>query len=449
MANGDDKIQVQRDDGTIGSIPRAQLSAAIKSGKYSVYNPPGKEETRLKEAGAPWEKLTSGAGFGPGNILSNIGEAGKGMITAIPQMIRHPIDSIWQPMQQEKKLADEQIARGDKLSGYTHAALSGIPLVGPLVGSLGEQAATGDIGGAAAKGATYYLGGKAFDPLAKAAKGVPEFITKGQEGAAIKAVGRLDGAAEYVKPQIQKAIENVGTEVGAHAQAIIKADEAATAITGKPAIPISNVLRAYDKSANVLRQASQSMPKLDKVLKQLDAAGVSQAPNMRASFEMVKQLRTDIGDAMSAAREAGKSGEASILGSMYKDLTDGMKARANELKMSDSFTKYNVLNTKLRNMLDDGPIGKALKADNGLKFFSKLKETGEAAKLDAHLKSLEQYGLDTKAFQRVLKDTESSYKMASGAYQSYMRYLTTRLTIGGLASTVGIPHGFMSAWPQE
>src|ERR1700693_2661800 len=79
MPDGTDTVRVQAPDGRVGYIPRSQYRQAAAKG-YTLAKT--KYEKQQDQIAAPWTKLTSGAGFDPSNILSNIIAAGKGMWSA-------------------------------------------------------------------------------------------------------------------------------------------------------------------------------------------------------------------------------------------------------------------------------------------------------------------------------------------------------------------------------
>jgi hypothetical protein len=473
MPNGDDTVRVQSPDGKVGTIPRSQLKRAVDKG-YKLAGPKpqpsiGSSFSLSNLGSQAWQ----GAKEAAGGIL-NLGKTALdprvpvigsthmqgGNVAIDPKSMLGAVTAGLPEEEAKARQLWSQPGVGPKVQAAGHELASYLPMIGPWAASLGEQAGKGDVGGALARGGAGALvgkkaidiGGKVAETTGKYAAGLPEFIRSGQEGAATHAVGRLDGAMAYTKPKLDAAIKNVRGEVGAHAQAIVDADE----MPGRaPGIPVSDIGKQLNQSGEELRAAAQAMPKLDKVIKQIDNIGINRDPvelqklgktvtkEQYAPFNTIKQLRTDIGSAMSDARDAGKYSEAKILGGMYKTLTEKMATRSKELGMSESFTKYNKLNETLRNMVDDGPLGDALRQDNGLKFFRKIREPGEQARLQDHLTGLSKYGLDVRDFRKTLADTKSSYDMAAGAYGSYMKYLGTKIGAGAAMSAAGVPHGFM------
>jgi hypothetical protein len=144
-------------DGKMGYIPRERANEALKAG-FKV----GQPTTSVEQQGP------SAYGFTPGNLVKNVGrglsELGKGAVqiaddvggAILPQrfggdpitqtkLVQHVVD----PMQ-----AEAAKARQGGPGSVGHAIASGIPMIGPYAANLGEQAGSGDIGGALARGGT-------------------------------------------------------------------------------------------------------------------------------------------------------------------------------------------------------------------------------------------------------------------------------------------------------
>lgn len=423
------------------NVPDDQLTNRFLA-KFPVYR------SRVKTKFEQQNQMPKNLGFTPGHMAEQgwqgVKELAGGTYGLAKDVLsKQPLAETYQkdvvsPLAAEEGKAKEALKGGRYSEAAGHELASYIPFVGPWAASLGEQVGKGDIGGAVAKAGSQAVAAEATAKTVKSAapyvKGVPEFIKQGKEGAAIKAANRLDGAMADVKPKLQVAVDNVKSEVGTHANAIATADEAASP---QGSINIRKV--ADDARDSDLRQAATQMPRLDRALKQTDTIG--QMPQV--SWRAAQQLRSDIGGALSEAREAGKYREAGILSGMYSDMSDNLETRSTDLGMQESWTKYNQLNKRLRAMLDDGPIGKALYKDNGLQFFKTLDEPGAKGTLQAHLDSLKKYGFDPKDLASVKSEIKNSYNLAKGSEGSYMRYLTTRMGIGALLSAAGVPHGFM------
>lgn len=124
--------------------------------------------------------------FSPSNLINNVGtglkQLGQGTVQGLsdiggailPQSLGgDPINNlalvrhIVQPMQDEAAKARAAEPNGKiTAAGAAHALASGIPVVGPWAANLGEQAATGDVGGAVARGGTQLLAPKLIGPAA-------------------------------------------------------------------------------------------------------------------------------------------------------------------------------------------------------------------------------------------------------------------------------------------
>lgn len=111
------------------------------------------------------------AGFGGSNLAHNavegVKELGKGMYdmgkdflfpkpghTSIPDFIDRNIAT---PMDQEKYKSEEAYKLGHTSEGIGHGVAAAIPVLGPWAANLGEQAGTGDVGGAIARGGVQAL----------------------------------------------------------------------------------------------------------------------------------------------------------------------------------------------------------------------------------------------------------------------------------------------------
>ena len=122
-------------------------------------------------------------GFTPSNAWKNLKEVGSGAVEMgkdilFPQgntegqrlkylgnkYIFDPADRETAQVHLRPILGGRMVIPAD-LPSLGHAAAAALPLVGPFAASLGEQAGTGDVGGALTKGAATYLGGKALEKV--------------------------------------------------------------------------------------------------------------------------------------------------------------------------------------------------------------------------------------------------------------------------------------------
>lgn len=105
-------------------------------------------------------------GFDPSNIAKNVWQGAKGLFGGIGSIVSDAVSNpnwvtgtperpstlekfAMQPMEHETEKAGEGFAKGDTLPAYGHVLASAIPFAGPWAASLGEQAGSGDVGGAA------------------------------------------------------------------------------------------------------------------------------------------------------------------------------------------------------------------------------------------------------------------------------------------------------------
>ena len=206
-------IPVYDPSGTLRDVPYEQLVDAVKNGgvpAHPVQDPTGKTRfvpvTRLSEAVAhggtilnpstPDADLPSLYGFTLKNLGSNIWEGAKSTVTGAyglgKDLMQNPnwVEGdqstlhkfVEKPMLDQSQKAAQSFSEGRNVEGVGHTIASGLPFLGPWAASLGEQAGTGDIGGAAAKGAgqvaTPFLAGKAVSAVGKV---VPPFLRTASE----------------------------------------------------------------------------------------------------------------------------------------------------------------------------------------------------------------------------------------------------------------------------
>jgi hypothetical protein len=146
---------VQGPDGTTRMIPVTRLSEAVQAGGKIINSP------------VPDAQLPAYYGFTLGNVASNVWEGAKSVVQGTyalgkdllqnPNWVQGDTSTLHkfveQPMLDQSAKAAQSFAAGNTVEGVGHTIASGLPLVGPWAASLGEQAGTGDIGGALAKGA--------------------------------------------------------------------------------------------------------------------------------------------------------------------------------------------------------------------------------------------------------------------------------------------------------
>jgi hypothetical protein len=146
---------VQGPDGTTRMIPVTRLGEAVQAGGKIINSP------------VPEGQLPAYYGFTLGNVASNVWEGAKSVVQGTyalgkdllqnPNWVEGDTSTLHkfveQPMLDQSKKAAQSFSEGNRVEGIGHTIASGLPLIGPWAASLGEQAGTGDIGGALARGA--------------------------------------------------------------------------------------------------------------------------------------------------------------------------------------------------------------------------------------------------------------------------------------------------------
>jgi hypothetical protein len=127
-------------------------------------------------------KIPSYYGFTPSNAWKNLKELGSDTVDAAKYVLNPPLTPeqqkqgefgkelsrwknigdkfLFEPADREKYKSDIAYQEGRTGEGIGHGIAAGLPIIGPFVANLAEQAGTGDVGGAATKGAGAYVGGK-------------------------------------------------------------------------------------------------------------------------------------------------------------------------------------------------------------------------------------------------------------------------------------------------
>lgn len=148
-------VLMKSDTGELHAVPHESVSDALAH-KWTV----------SQSSGAPTE-VPQWYGFTPSNIAKNLYEGAKSVVQGAGAVAKDLVQNpnwvegdnstlhkfIEQPMLDQSAKAAADLKAGNTTSGVGHAVASGIPMIGPFAASLGEQAGTGDVGGAAAKGA--------------------------------------------------------------------------------------------------------------------------------------------------------------------------------------------------------------------------------------------------------------------------------------------------------
>lgn len=222
----------------------------------------------------------------------------------------------------------------------------------------------------------------------------------------------LNSAAADAKMELSRVKAAVGNRVGELTTAISNADSEASASMGK--VGSISVPQAYEEMIQTQQKvdpAMSKMPTADKAAKLMaDQFGGQLADSVKIPFEQAKSLRTDIGY---MARNVKVPSERAVLDATYANLTDQMKARADELGMSDKFEAYNQLHRVMMDYAhDNGILGKLFKADTGLDFFKELAKPSNGPELASLNKDLGQFGLAANFFNDLKAAHKNTFRLA-------------------------------------
>lgn len=325
--------------------------------------------------------LPKNYGFTPGNVASNIWQGAKGAVTGAaalgkdllsnPNWVEGPTSTlnkfVIQPGEAERQKSNEAFAQGDKWGAFGHGLASDLPFVGPWAASLGEQAGTGDIGGAAgqfagAAGVTK-IGGKVAGKALAAPEEINAFIRRAKS---LNDVTKA-GAGVYqgeVQPPIQKlqaAIQNEGAKT---IQGLIDADKADASIKGTGSIstaktateaakaieetgyepkpgerdilekltsdPTDKIAQGLGYQNADMARARLGAPVWESTVQKIRGSIPELGPGGLTMDEAVK-LRSAVGNALNKAQRGGNAKFARVLSGSYDELGKAIGDRAKEL----------------------------------------------------------------------------------------------------------------------
>lgn len=316
-------------------------------------------------------------GFLPRNLAANAWEGAKSTVKGAYQLGKDLLSNpnwvdgdnstlhkfVEAPMQQQ---ADEAVADYRqpgiiaKISSAGHALASGLPLVGPWAASIGEQAGTGDVGGAMAKGAAQVA--------------TPMLVTRA-----------LNATKTLASPLLKAGAERMYQSALKPSTAKFAPDPASVVRTGlENSIPVSE--GGADKLDNLLDDTNQritdtiaSAPAktISKglVLQRLNplvgrfSNQVNPASDLSAIADAGKEFAdTQPGDIPATDAQALKQGTyAQLKGRAYGELkgatVESQKALARGLKeeLANAFPELNELNAKDSALIDlNGALEKAV-----------------------------------------------------------------------------------------
>jgi hypothetical protein len=349
----------------------------------SSYSVPAFDPNAQYQATAPQASTSrpAYAGFTPSNIASNIGrglkELGQGAVQGLSdiggailpqsvggdpmnnlQLVHHVVD----PLQNLAAQSRQDFANGQTAAGVQHALASGVPVIGPWYSGLTDQAASGDIGGAIARGATQVYAPKAVGAVAgvvgrsAVSKGIPAELYESamKPSTTLSQAERADlvntGLSNSI-PISKGGVEKIGDLIDNLNQKI-KAQ-----IQADPNRPINTVPAVRNLDSVRARFANQVTP-------QPDLAEIDQVESNFLNNPKV-QPTTGPGPSSLPASEAQamKSGTYQALGNKaYGEVkgasVEAQKALARGLKeeIANQFPEINNLNAQESKLLDLEPV---------------------------------------------------------------------------------------------
>lgn len=381
-------------DGSFGEVPLARLHDAMNAGGKRaefMVSPDGKTgyipSDRVQDAvkagakfGSPdaQTSIPKDYGFTAGNVLHNVGtgleQIGQGVVRGLsdiggailPQKLGgDPLNNlslvhdIVDPMQADFAKAKDAATKGQTPQEIGYAIASALPVIGPYAANLGEQAGTGDVGGALARGATQYLGPKAASASigvgARLAKriGLPENLYESslKPSTTLSQARRgnlVSTGLENEIPVSKQGLRDIGTAIENLNQAVNDT------IAADPTRPISPGQAAQNLASVRSKFAAQVNPQSD--LNAIDAA----------RDEFLDQFRSQPGGAVrnmtAQDAQAMKQGTYRALGKKsYGELKgasiEAQKALARGLKeeIANQFPELKNLNAQESKLLDLQP----------------------------------------------------------------------------------------------
>lgn len=200
-------------------------------------------------------------GFTPSNIVKNVAQFGQGIASMAKDVLNPAMPLIqgkqgllgpdtllgkygFQPAAAQAKRGQQEVAQGNLISGYTNQALARVPIIGPMLGTIGEQAGQGDIGGAATQVALNVAAQKAASKIGGLIKSTePSTVGMRQGGVPAtveRLVNRIPGSSAPLKAIYNQVADSWRSTVSEGVQK-------AAGITGEPSDPVGS-LRAGSKA---------------------------------------------------------------------------------------------------------------------------------------------------------------------------------------------------------
>jgi hypothetical protein len=416
------------------SVPDNELTAKIVA-KHPEY------KSSLKEFTAPNTPKKEGFASALG---SDIAGMAKGVVGSFGDAL-NPVASSYKLAQQVQGMVEHDTARKDDgRSGAYRVAAGAGELLGVNSSGMEDAAKKGDVGGilghaaavpvvtAASEGLARGVPG-AVDALKNASeRGLPPAITKAATQKVVQDI--LHERGLKVRDHLQDVANLVKKEDGERWQHIEKTiDEA------RPdgAIDMTGLRRSTQDSVEGTIQTPQKLPAtVDTMRKGSEVPRIGgdrldlSNPSHKALYDRLKEAGAFPGDDMASFGEARQirsklgrelrsgtstlSGESKSVGwKLYSDLTNAMKASADEHGMAGAFEDANKFHQQyMEDFVDkDAPLGKALNGANASEVMEPLSSPKTAAQVREVMKKYDKHGIDPK---KIDKEGQVFQKLSSG-----------------------------------
>ena len=252
-------------------------------------------------------------------------------------------------LSEEGAKAKEAAGQGRYVEAAGHGLASVLPMVGPWAAGLGEQAGSGDIGGAVARGGATMLAGKAGEKVFKGAMNLPNTVSDVRAASdPTELNANVRGRLAAGQVEAQKAIKNGRSEYLNRIEqktAGIKAKDTANPTTTLQAEPISDAIT--QKSGEMNAEGRLRMPTVARIYDLVNNAA-AEGP---MTFERLQQLRSDIGQL--TFNKNLPPVERTIAQEAYGHATNMMAQRAAQLGETDAFNRYNAEYSALKQLDHD------------------------------------------------------------------------------------------------
>ena len=261
--------ELQQDKGFMSATPADQQRYLMQSDSDFAKAPSDEQAaylahvTRAPMADEP-QSLPENLGFTAGNMLRNFGQGvsgiakgGYGMMKDLaqnPNWVSGPNSTmskfVDQPAEEQVQKAAKDFQGGNPMAGYGHVLASAIPIAGPWAAGLGEQAGTGDVGGATGQAAGTLAAGAALPKIARP-------ILR-RAGAGMRMLGETTGYSprpevppEMISRNVRKAVVPAQNEWNNYHQATQQEGPAIVNYARKNGIPLEgkDANLNYEKAA--------------------------------------------------------------------------------------------------------------------------------------------------------------------------------------------------------